>query len=182
VYTIGLPIVAPQLTYRLILMIPLYATQIVVWVCIRRGQVRLGGAVLVGSLWLIFVAATAASGGVRSPIFAGNILLVFGGAALFGRRFAFALAGLSMALGLILVWAEDNHALPPPSATPLSALLSHALYLVIAVELLHFAIAHVSEALERARREIVERASGRNPKGRRRSRRYARAKADYPVL
>jgi two-component system cell cycle sensor histidine kinase/response regulator CckA len=156
-YTIGLPIVAPQLTHRLILLIPLYATQIVVWICIRRGQVRLGSAVLVGSLWLIFVAAIAASGGVRSPIFAGIILLVLGGAALFGRRFAFVLAGLSMALGLILVWAEDNHALPPPSATPLSALLAYALYLVIAVELLHLAIAHVSEALERARREIVER-------------------------
>jgi PAS domain S-box-containing protein len=156
-YTIALPIVAPQLAFRLILIIPLYATQIVVLICIRRGQVRLGGALSFGGMWLALAVATVASGGVRSPLFAGNILIVFGAAALFGRRIGFALAGLSIGLGLVLVWAEDAHALPPLSATPLSALLSQAIYLVIAAGMLPFVTSNISEALKHARREIAER-------------------------
>ncbi len=156
-YTVALPIVAPQLAYRLILVIPLYLAQIGALVCIRRGQIQLGGALAFGGMWLPLAVATATAGGVRSPFFAGNILIVFGAAAVFGRRVALALAGLSIGQGLGLVWAEAGNALPPLLATPLSALLLQALFFVIGARTMQFATADINRALERARREIAER-------------------------
>jgi two-component system cell cycle sensor histidine kinase/response regulator CckA len=156
-YTIALPVVAPQLAYRLTLTIPLYATQIAALVCIRSGRVRLGGVLSFGGMWLTLAAAAGTAGGIRSPFFAGNILIVLGVAALFGRRVVLVLVGLSIGLGLILVWAEYAHAVPPLPATPLSALLLQSIYLVIAARTIQFATADIRKALGRARREIAER-------------------------
>jgi two-component system cell cycle sensor histidine kinase/response regulator CckA len=156
-YTIALPVVAPQLAYRLTLTIPLYATQIAALVCIRSGRVRLGGVLSFGGMWLTLAAAAGTAGGIRSPFFAGNILIVLGVAALFGRRVVLVLVGLSIGLGLILVWAEYAHAVPPLPATPLSALLLQSIYLVIAARTIQFATADIRKALGCARREIAER-------------------------
>jgi two-component system cell cycle sensor histidine kinase/response regulator CckA len=156
-YTIALPVVAPQLAYRLTLTIPLYATQIAALVCIRSGRVRLGGVLSFGGMWLTLAAAAGTAGGIRSPFFAGNILIVLGVAALFGRRVVLVLVGLSIGLGLILVWAEYAHAVPPLPATPLSALLLQSIYFVIAARTIQFATADIRKALGRARREIAER-------------------------
>ena len=156
-YAIALPILDAQLMARDIFLIPLFALQIVVLAWVRRGQVRLGAMVSLVGFWVMFGIASFTSGGVRSAPYNGHIVLILIAAILLGWRAALGLAGMSLAQGLVLVWAERNGMTPPLSTTPMSALLLQAAFFITGAGSLHFATLDIKEALDRASHELSER-------------------------
>ena len=74
-----------------------------------------------------------------------------------GKRIAFWFAGLSLIQGIILVWAEYQDVLPSLSTTPLSSLLTQAMYYIVGAGSLYFANYSIKEALDKASHELLER-------------------------
>ena len=157
IYSLTLPIVAPQFTPRLVLVIPPLALQGFILVWARRGQIKKAAILSLTIIWLSFGVATAITGGVRSPIFSGNIVLILTAAIMLGKRAAFGYAALSLLQGLFLVWAEFEGLLPPLSAIPLSSLLTQAMFLIAGAGSLYFANYSIKEALDKASHELTER-------------------------
>jgi PAS domain S-box-containing protein len=156
-YIIALPILAPQFTHRLILIFPPLFLQGAILAWARRGQVKQAAVVSLTIIWLSFGVASAITGGVRSAIFSGNIVLILTAAIMLGKRTAFAYAVLSLVQGLFLVWAEYEGLLPPLSTTPLSSLLTQALFLIAGAGSLYFANYSIKEAFDKASHELSER-------------------------
>jgi PAS domain S-box-containing protein len=156
-YIIALPILAPQFTHRLIIIFPPLVLQGAILAWARRGQVKQAAVVSLTIIWLSFGVASAITGGVRSAIFSGNIVLILTAAIMLGKRFAFGYSALSLVQGLFLVWAEYKGLLPPLSTTPLSSLLTQALFLIAGAGSLYFANYSIKEAFDKASHELSER-------------------------
>jgi hypothetical protein len=138
-YCHALLIVAPQFSRRLVIIFPPLILQGAILAWARRGQVKQAAVVSLTIIWLSFGVASAITGGVRSAIFSGNIVLILTAAIMLGKRTAFGYAVLSLVQGLFLVWAEYEGLLPPLSTTPLSSLLTQALFLIAGAGSLYFA-------------------------------------------
>jgi PAS domain S-box-containing protein len=156
-YIIALPIVAPQLAKRILLVIPLLILQVPILAWALRGRVKEAAIVSLTSIWVAFGFGSAISGGVRSAIYSGNIVLILTAAIMLGKRIAFGFAGLSLIEGIILVWAEYRGVLPPLLTTPLSSLLTQAMYFIVGAGSLYLANYSIKEALDKASHELSER-------------------------
>jgi PAS domain S-box-containing protein len=156
-YTIALPILAPQFTDRIFVILPLLAIPMPILAWARRGQVKRATILALVCIWLAFGIGSAINGGVRSSIFSGNIVLILTAAIMLGKRTAFGFAILGLVEGLILVWAEYKGILPPLSTTPLSSLLIQMMFLFAGAGSLYFANYSIKEALDKANHELTER-------------------------
>jgi PAS domain S-box-containing protein len=156
-YAIMLPVVAPQLAPRVVLILPLLAVQVPILLLLRRAQVRSSVILSVSAFWVMLMITAVISGGVRSVAYSGNILIILTAAMLLGWRASVGYAVLSSVEGIALVWAELNGLLPPLSTTPLSALLLNIVYFIIGAGTLHFATLNIRTALARANLELAER-------------------------
>jgi len=161
-YMIALPIFAPHIASRILLLIPLLAMQAPILALARRGQVKQAAIVSMTIIWLAFGFASAISGGVRSAIFSGNIVLVLTAAIMLGKHTAFGFALLCLAQGIILVWAEYIGVLPPLSTTSLSSLLTQAMFLLAGAGSLYFANYSIKESIDKASHELAERQQAEN--------------------
>ncbi|MFO7631736.1 MAG: GAF domain-containing protein [Caldilinea sp.] len=157
IYGILLPVVAPHLATRVIIVLFALALQIGVLFGLRKGWVNFSSTVSLSGFWLLLAFSAAISGGIRSTPYSGNLLVILTAAIQLGWRAAIVFAVLSVAQGFGLVWAEMNELLPPLSTTPQSALLLQAINYIVGGSTLHFATFSIKEALSRARIELMER-------------------------
>jgi len=124
----------------------------------RRGYVRAVSLLYSLVSWALVTGVSTFFGGVLGSTVFGYIVLTILAGLLLGGRGGFLIAGLSIAGGLGMTWAETNGILPPPLSpnTPVAAWTSLSLYLVMAAAILHFATRDLNDALARARRYAAE--------------------------
>lgn len=159
-YTVVMPILAPEIAPRMVLIIPLYPILAVLYVLIRRKRIHEASLTLVIGTWLVLLLSAATSGGAESPAFAGNIIIILCAAVLLNQRTAIifallsAVEGIAMAYGVSIGYLER-----PPSVahTPTTFWLAEAIYFGVAVALLRMATENIRLALQKAQRELEER-------------------------
>lgn len=158
-YLVLFPFIAPQLLNRLVLIIPLFPLLIGLWFLVYFGRVRLASFGLVIGMWAVLIFAAAASGGVSAPGFSGCIVMILCAGLLLGQREAMGIAGITILIGLLLVYAENQHWLPPRSTTnsALTVWAAQSVFFVVASGLLHLAINSIQDALTRSQQELYER-------------------------
>ena len=153
IYIMALPLIAPQLLYRLIIFIPIFPLILGLRLLMKRGHLKETAFLLSALVWLTLTVAAMTSGGVRAPAFNGYIIAVLIAGLLLGGRFGLGFAGLSIVGGLGLLVADMNELLPPLSAshTQLWFWGSQTLYFLMAVVVLYLATHNFNEVLERLR-------------------------------
>jgi GAF domain-containing protein len=124
----------------------------------RHGRVRLASGLFSSAVWGLDTLLIIGSGGIRSPISPGYIVVTVMAGLLLGGHAAIAFASLSIVAGLGMLHAESLGLLPSPiipftSASGWTSLTSN---LILAAALLHLATRRINDALERARRYAAE--------------------------
>jgi len=139
--------------------VPFVLLLLVLMFIMRRGFVRLASAMTVAGFWLSLSAAAVVTGGLHSTGFRNYILPVIVAGLLLGRSASMLTAALSILASLAMWVAEVNGMIevPPDSSAPLELVITHAISLLMAAVLVTLATRSIEEALERARREIVDR-------------------------
>jgi PAS domain S-box-containing protein len=125
----------------------------------HNGAVRLASAGTVCAFWLSLTLAATETGGLHSAGFRNYILPVIVAGLLLGRRAAILTAAASILAGIAMWTAERNGliGISSESAHPSALLITHSISLMLAAVLVTLATRSIEHALERARREIVER-------------------------
>ena len=121
---------------------------------IRAGRITLAMWLWSSLLWITVTVSAIFIGGMSGiAVYAYTVVVAVAGL-LLGRRGGFLFAGLSIAAGSGLVWAQNNNLLPTPlaPATPISMWLGLVVYLVLIATLVQFTTGSLSKALDRARR------------------------------
>ena len=127
---------------------------------LRRGYVRWVAAFEILLIWLVFTAAAYTGGGIRSSGYIGYLVVLVVAGVLSGRRLGVLVVALAcVAVGYILVQAEQNGILPPPRVpmTPFALWLDSLVYFAVISLLLFLAMTLLENALARIHRELTER-------------------------
>ncbi len=158
-YGLASPFVATAVVLRLLYVGSFTLVVVGLLVLTHRGHVRFVSVATVVSIWAILTPAAITSGGVRAPAFSGYIIAVISAGLLLGRRAALASALVCTLMGVLLLYAGSQGALPVPELEhdDVSLWLSQAVYFFVAAVLVTLALRRITRALERARREIAER-------------------------
>jgi len=127
----------------------------------HRGLIRPASMLISASLWVVVTLVTLFSGGLRTPSFSTYITVILIAGLLLGRRVGLIYAGLSAIAGLGILYAEENHLLPPPLITTTSLYMWGGLTgnFIAAALLLYLATRNTSETLERIQhneRSLIE--------------------------
>jgi signal transduction histidine kinase len=144
--------------YRPIYDILFVALVLFIQVLMRRGHVALASALFVVGMWLVFTVAMLTGRGVQDNAFHGYVVVALIAGLLLGGRAALAFALASALAGLAAVYCGTL--LPPrqlPADTALGEWAIHTLYVFAAAAVLHLATHSIRDALQRVRRELVER-------------------------
>jgi GAF domain-containing protein len=128
------------------------------WLLMRRGRVQPAGLLFLAVVWALVTVAAFFYGGLAGPTFFAAVVIVVAAGLLLGEWGGFLFAGLSIAAGIGLLWAESSSLLPPaPGANPPTVrLVSLTLYVVLAAVILRIAARSLNEALREARRYADE--------------------------
>ena len=123
VYSILLPILAPEQIPSLIFVLAGLMIILGMWLLMRRGRVRLASAFFLGLAWVNLTAAAVADGqGIRGVSLGGYMLVVVAAGLLLGGRALIGFAALNIVSGLTLVYAENSGLLAHP---PVNVTTSH---------------------------------------------------------
>jgi len=155
---IASPIVFPDPVPSLVATGVLILLQLSALFLMRRGWVQLASVLLLSALWLVVTLWVFASGGVRSTGFSTYIVLILLAGLLLGGRTGIVFAGLNVAAGIGVLYAEISGLLPSPfvAVTSGSLLMTQTVHFILAAVLLYLANRSIYEALERARRYAAE--------------------------
>ncbi len=125
---------------------------------LRQGYVERGSVIFVLLSFAYTTAALLNLGSVRNPATASYILLIMIAGILLDRTgFALTIAGSSLAV-MGLVWGERQGLLPSPdSVVTITQWITFTVMFIMAGGLTYWAFKELSQALERAEQEIVER-------------------------
>ncbi len=160
VYSILLPILAPEQIPSLIFVLAGLMIILGMWLLMRRGRVRLASAFFLGLAWVNLTAAAVADGqGIRGVSLGGYMLVVVAAGLLLGGRALIGFAALNIVSGLTLVYAENSGLLahPPVNVTNITLWTGQTVFTIAAALVLGLALRQIDEALTRARQELTER-------------------------
>ncbi len=119
---------------------------------LRQGNVRFASLTLSSLMWGIITYLTVTNGGVRASTFGSYVLVVAMAGLLLGKYVGFGVAGLSIAAGMGMLYAETRGVLPSYlEATPTFALIAQSAHFVLVAAMIHIALRSINNALERAR-------------------------------
>lgn len=126
----------------------------VLFILLRRGIVYPASILLVVALWFVFTASTFYYGGVDGVAYGGYVVVIVISGLLLGGWSALLTAIASIAVGILMVFAEQAGILPPSLAPPTlsSVLIGKMLYFLIVALLLYLAGHNLRDALQRSRR------------------------------
>jgi GAF domain-containing protein len=127
------------------------ALEIVIFVLVKVGKIRLAGSLISTILWLALVAFIATFGGVRNSGFATfSIIVVIAGLTI-NARASLIFAFLTIAAGVVLIVLENQGMLPPYAYEPnVTILVSQGMALVGISLLLFLTMRNISKALQLA--------------------------------
>ena len=122
-------------------------------ILLHRGAIKTASLVYVTLAWLILTLDAWLAGGVLSPGYSSYTVLIVVIGLLAGLRMALLFAGLSVAMGGVLVYIDSNAILPvtPLMTTPVSLWLTLATNFIIVAVLVYLATGSITNALKRAR-------------------------------
>jgi hypothetical protein len=134
------------------------AVDLIAFLLMRRGHVRIASIVFLSTVWLLLTLVALAFGGIDGTAVFGYVVIVVMAGLLLGGRGGFLFAVLSVAAGLALVWAGSNGFLPPPLGPnpPLARWAAMSLYVLMTAAFLFIANRSLNEALGEARRYADE--------------------------
>ena len=139
------------LTRGVILEIVALAAGVPAVVAARRGHVLAAATSAIAAMWVILTGATFTNGGTANPAFFGYVVLVAAIGMLRGRRSAFALAALCIAVGAGVVAMETRGLIRQRTYPPAALLVFNAAYLVMAAGVLTLASRRMTTADDSAR-------------------------------
>lgn len=121
---------------------------------VRRGQRKLAAALFLSVLWFIVTFVSFIDGGVQSAATATYLTLIFATCLLLGPRAGLGIAGLSLAAGLVMLYAEVSGWLPPSFVvdTQTAAWVGLVTNIVLAAVLLYPASRTLMNAMEKSQR------------------------------
>ncbi len=124
----------------------------------RRGYLNAPIIALITIIWLVDAVASHFFGGVASPSYYSQVLIVFCAALLLSTRAAAVFAGLTILHGILLAALEGAGALPEPLSpvTPASLVGGLAVNFILIVVFLALENRSIQEALARARQKETE--------------------------
>ena len=125
---------------------------IVLFILMRRGQLRLASTLLIAGLWIIQTVAVTIDGGVSSPTFVSYILIIIIASVLFGGRAGLVVSMLSAATGAGLIFAESRGLLPAPPRSTVAGWATHSMLFVLIGIILALFNRDLKSALRNARR------------------------------
>jgi two-component system cell cycle sensor histidine kinase/response regulator CckA len=143
---------------RLLLAGSLAAVTIAVQALMRRGNVRSGSYLFVSCLWLALTVAAVTGGGLRAPAFGGYVIPIMCAGLLLGYRATLWTIAGTVAIGLVLIAAE-NQGLPQPVGpfSPLALFATRIIFIILVGALLTLAMHGINESLAKSQRELAER-------------------------
>ncbi|MCC6300045.1 MAG: PAS domain S-box protein [Anaerolineales bacterium] len=153
-------VLAPNQSFRIIYAFPLFPLYAWLFYLLKKGKVSLAANALIIGVWLILFNAASFSGGVLAPGYSGLLLTVLMAGIFLNKSAARRLAWLSVLSGGALVFLERQGIMPAASRFTDSTTMwiAQAVYFFVAASLLQMATRRISNALERAEREIGQRA------------------------
>jgi methyl-accepting chemotaxis protein len=117
----------------------------------RRGRVRIASLTQSSMLWVLITYLNCSGGGVRAITFGSYVVVVLMTSLLSGSYVGIGAAGLSIAAGLVMLYAEARGVLSFTETTPISALVTQSAHFVLLAVMAHIAIRGIQDALEYAR-------------------------------
>jgi PAS domain S-box-containing protein len=160
IYTVLLPVFAGGVPPRFYMILPLYIICILGQVLVHRGRLEQGSLLLILGMWLAVTSAEVTLGGIKSPAFVGNIIVILIAAVLGGSTTAVMITLLTFLKGLLLIVLDKNGLLPVPMQYATSEtiiLLTQFFASTMVIGLLQISTQNIRLALERAHRELAER-------------------------
>ena len=159
IYLIMWLIFAPDKSARVIFVLPLFPLFAGEIYLIKKGRLRIAGGLLVWGIWLVLLAAAGASGGVLAPGYNGLLIAVLAAGIFLGRNWALIVASASVAAGGALVYFDRLGFLQDVNQyiNSTTMWLADAVFFFIAALLLQTATRRISDALDRAEKELEER-------------------------
>jgi len=158
VYLIAWLIFVPDISERIIFALPLYPLFGWLFYLLRKGKIKMAGNILVGGLWITLFVATSFSGGVLAPGYSGLLITVLAAGIFMSKGWAVRIAWLSIIGGGVLVYLERQGTMPAAAFTDSTTMwIAQAVYFFVGVSLLQMATQRISNALQRAEREIEQR-------------------------
>src|ERR1700690_321133 len=159
-FAVAASILAPALLPRMVFVIPWYIIIFVIYFLVYRKHLRTASLLIVTGMWILLTISAALNGGVETPAFAGNLIVILAAALLLDQRSAILFAGLGIVSGIGMMFAQEAHILPMPSQE-LNTLsyfwLAQAIYFVAAIFLVRMSTEKVAQALRYAKSELDER-------------------------
>ena len=154
IYGIVTPLVLPITGLTFLIPIMVIMLDLSVIFLMWRGHVTAASLTLASATWFLMTLRVIFDDGLYTPTVFGYLVVVVFVGLLLGQRGSSAFAGLSIAAYAGMMWADSIGVLPVPRdpSTPMSTLVSLALFLVVTVACLSIATKNLNDALERARR------------------------------
>ena len=124
----------------------------------RRGRVSAASLAFLVSIWVSMAGVCVFFGGTETPAYFGFTIVVVAAGLLVGGRGAIVFAGLSVAAGLAIAWAQGANVLPEQLGTTLPVVQWGALsfFLAVMAGLITVASRGLGDALRRARGYAAE--------------------------
>ncbi len=134
----------------------LVSLELLVQVTMRRGDVRLASLIQSFLLWGTITYLAFSGGGVQAATFGSYVLVVVVAGLLLGSRFGLTFAGLSVATGLLMMYAEAQGILTYAVDPPGSAFITKSAHFVLLAVMIQLAVRSLNEAVEDARHRTQE--------------------------
>jgi len=160
------PFFTPERVIRLSYILIIFAIVLVTKWLIARGRNRIASVFLLSAVWIVIVATSLTSGGLRSPTFTGgNMVIIAAAGLLLGWQGAalFSVLGTLMGLSLMINDHTAIWKLPTDNVTSASLWIGNTVFYLMTALLFSIAIQRIKEAFarvqekEKALRESEER-------------------------
>jgi signal transduction histidine kinase len=140
--------------------IPIPLIFLVAAIMAKRGWVYPGAFFIVLVAWTAVTVNSLVSGGMRSPGFGtGSVLALILAGLLLGRRGAFLVIFLNVAMAILFAWGSSKPWMPPvPDTVSTSSILaSYLINMLLSGSMLYLTIDSIQKSLDSARLELRER-------------------------
>lgn len=152
-YIAALFLTLPDPRFKVSVTILLFVAEVLLWMLMRHGKVRLASSLLLFVFWLYFNVVVFVFGGSRSPGVVGYFLIILIAGLLLGGRAAWGFSLFSVVASFVMTYVEVNQLLPPAliTITPTYSWMAFVLFFIVVAILLHMATRNLNNAIIEAR-------------------------------
>lgn len=155
-YSLIWSIIQPELLNRLIFAVALIVMCLTVLVCVRIGRVRFASHIFLANFWILVTLVAGTAGGTRAPIFSLYILTIMSAIIFSGWRVAIFYGVLTFISGATMVYLANQGLIAEPFATPMSAFLTQASVIALAILDGFIFVRDMQHNLDKAQQSFIE--------------------------